>query len=74
MGEETRMTPRPQSGFEPFSSLDAQSASNFKSNPLVIWRAKGGEPEGVRRFFLSKKVFLCFKKVLEGKKVSKKAS
>ena len=31
-------------------------------------RIKGGEPQGVRRYFLSKKVCLCFKKVLEGKK------
>ena len=35
---------------------------------------KGVSPEGVRRYFLSKKVFLCFKKVLEGKRASKKAS
>ena len=35
-------------------------------------RAKGGEREGVRKQLLSKKVFLCSKKVLEGKTPSKK--
>ena len=38
------------------------------------WRVKVGEPEGVRRYSLSEKVFVCFKKVLEGKGVSKKVS
>ena len=35
-------------------------------------RGKGGELEGVRKQFPSKKALLCFKKVLKGKKVSKK--
>ena len=39
---------------------------------LISQRAKGGEREGVRKQFLSKKVFLCSKKALEGKMPSKK--
>ena len=31
-------------------------------------RAEGGEPEGVRKHLLSKKVFLCSKKVFRRKK------
>ena len=33
---------------------------------------EGGELEGARKQFPSKKVFLCFKKVFKGKKASKK--
>ena len=36
---------------------------------LAFWRlpVKGGEPEGVRKHLLSKKVFLCSKKVFRRK-------
>ena len=35
-------------------------------------RIRGGEPEGVRKHLLSKKVFLCSKKVFRRKKPSRK--
>ena len=57
-----------------FGKNDVRTAEKrmLQCNFCSSQRVRGGEPEGVRKHLLSKKGFLCSKKVFRRKKASKK--